>query len=92
VAIEGEVQKMHRWLERNPGRRMTKRFMERWLDKADAEIVSVPGNGQKEDKSCTWLADDYDPTHHRKYNPNVHGLKEEYALFCETMKWEPIYE
>jgi hypothetical protein len=90
VNVEAQIPSMNRWLARNPSRRMTKRFIQRWLDTCDVEIEQ---NGQRYqtrgEKSGEWNGEDLQ---HRKYSEFDYVSRESYEEHCRKMAWKPIYE
>ena len=90
VNVEAQIPAMNRWLARNPSRRMTKRFMQRWLDKCDVEIETGGRAYQaRESKSGSWNGEDLQ---HRKYSEFDYVSREGYEEHCRAKGWKPIYE
>lgn len=54
IDVDKEVEKMDRWLSRNPNRKFTKNFAEKWLDGADRTILPTNGNGNGQPVKQNW--------------------------------------
>lgn len=48
IEVSREIEKMRRWLAKNPGRKFTRKFAENWLEKVDREIpIATNGHSKK---------------------------------------------